>query len=249
MPFSNSFFFLRRFFLVLSLILALLLVFTAGALTDEMATPEEEDQFAVAMNPERDYLIVVNDGHEYEFGGDYDRLLQPDIVYASDCDGFLTPIEKATNAAFSLLKQHLFTEGFTIELYSCFRTKDDQEWVYEHYNNLKDWSEANTVMRPGFSEHHTGLTLSFVVLWPSEEYPGTDVWTEETAEVQAKYPELRQIHEALADFGFIDRYPAGKEDITGVMPEPYEIRFVGSSKIAHEIMDNGLCLEEYLASR
>ena len=54
--------------------------------------------------------------------------------------------------------------------------------------------------------------------------------------------------ESLADFGFIDRYPGGKEQITGFPSEPYEIRFVGSAEVAHAIMDNGLCLEEYISN-
>ena len=38
----------------------------------------------------------------------------------------------------------------------------------------------------------------------------------------------------------------GKEEWTGTQSEPFEIRFVGSPEVAHAIMDNGLCLEEYL---
>ena len=100
--------------------------------------------------------------------------------------------------------------------------------------------------KPGFSEHHTGLLLNIVVWWPDEGNPNEKIWTTETAERQAKDPDYQVIHDNLADFGFIDRYPAGKEDITGTPCEPYEIRFVGSSLVAHEIMDNGICLEEYL---
>lgn len=206
-----------------------------------------EENVKKGINPDRDYLILVNQDNKYDFGGEYDKALQPDIIYASDCDGEPTPIEKGTNSALSLLKQHLRdVEGVDIELYSAYRTKEDQQWVYDTYGNLKDWSETNTVFKPGFSEHHTGLLVNIVVWRPDEENPDEYIWTTETAERQKKYPAFKVIHENLADYGFIDRYPAGKEDITGSMCEPYEIRFVGSPKIAHEIMDNGLCLEEYL---
>lgn len=206
----------------------------------------ETDAFAVGLNRERDYLTIVNEDHEYDFGGVYDVALQPDLIYVSDFEGAPTPLEKGTNTAFSLLKQYLHSIGVDIELYSGYRTKDDQQWVYDYYSNLEGWAENNKVLSPGFSEHHTGLLLNIVIWWPSEENPDDYVWTTETAERQAKDSGYQIVRDALADFGFIERYPAGKEDITGLPCEPYEIRFVGSSKVAHEIMDNDLCLEEYV---
>ena len=100
------------------------------------------------------------------------------------------------------------------------------------------------LLTSGFSEHHTGLLLN-IVIWGEDE-EGNMTWITETAERQKTHPEFKVVHDSLADYGFIDRYPAGKENITGVPCEPYEIRFVGSSAIAHKIMDNRLCLEEYL---
>lgn len=204
-----------------------------------------DDDFAVAMNPKRDYLVVVNDDHPYDFDGMYNRLLQDDLVYAADVYGEATPLEAATYLAFSQLQVAMKAKGLEIGLYSGYRTKEDQQWVFEYYGELDGWSETNRVQEPGYSEHHTGLLVNMVIFYPGLDR-GSD-WLTETAERQASMPELKILHETLADYGFIDRYPAGKEDITGVPNEPYEIRFVGSTKIAHEIMDGGLCLEEYLA--
>ena len=203
-----------------------------------------EDAFTIGMNPNRDYLILVNGKHGYEFNGDYDRALQNDLIYVADCSGEPTPLEKGANLALSMLQAKLHENGTEIALYSGYRTKEDQQWVYDYYGKLKGWAETNTVSKPGFSEHHTGLLLN-IVIW-ADGGDGKMLWVTETAERQAEHPEFKIVHETLADFGFIDRYPAGKETITGVSSEPYEIRFVGSSKIAHEIMDNNLCLEEYL---
>ena len=235
----------------ISIVLLVGMMTISGYCTVQAAAeePAETDAFAVALNPERDYLTVVNEKNEYKFGGTYDKKLQKDIIYVSDYSGELTPIEKGTNAAFSLLKQRLRDKGVEIELYSGYRTKDDQQWVYDTYSNLEGWAENNKVVKPGFSEHHTGLLLNIVVWWPDEKVLSKRVWTTETAERQGKNPDFRVIHENLADFGFIDRYPAGKEEFTGMPSEPYEIRFVGSSKVAHEIMDGGLCLEEYLQTK
>ncbi len=203
------------------------------------------DPFAIALNHERDYLIVVNDNTPYDFDGIYDNLLQGDLVYISDVYGEATPVEKATALAFTQLQVALREKGLVIGLYSGYRTEADQGWVYNYYSNLEGWKEMNKVLKPGYSEHHTGLLLNIMILHPDDD--GDDVWFTETAERQKTIPEFRILHETLADFGFIDRYPEGKEDITGIPCEPYEIRFVGSSFIAHTIMDNDLCLEEYLA--
>ena len=213
--------------------------------TNEESTEEElQDEFIYGLNPERDYLILVNDEHEYVFGGTYDQLLQQDLIYVTDFQGDATAIEKGANAAFSMLKHQLFGEDIYIELYSGYRTEDAQQWVYDYYSNLEGWSETNHIAKPGFSEHHTGLLLNIVIWWPKIE-----AWATETPERTAEDPEFfAKIHNTLADYGFIDRYPEGKEDVTGYPAEPYEIRFVGSSKVAHEIMDNGLTLEEYLNS-
>ena len=48
------------------------------------------------------------------------------------------------------------------------------------------------------------------------------------------------------DFGFIVRYPEGREDVTGVMYEPWHFRYVGVEAATY-IMANDLCLEEFLA--
>jgi D-alanyl-D-alanine carboxypeptidase len=54
------------------------------------------------------------------------------------------------------------------------------------------------------------------------------------------------IHKALAKYGFILRYPKGKEDITGYSYEPWHIRYVGV-KYAKEIYKKAITLEEYLS--
>ncbi len=213
---------------------------------EDVAVIDSNDAFFIAMNPKRDYLTLVNNDHEYEFGGTYDRELQKDLIYLSDVYGEPTGIEKATGLAFTMLQADLRKKGIDIGFYSGYRTKEDQKWVLDHYGANEDWVAQNTIAEPGFSEHHTGLLVN-ILIWGEEN--GEETWITETAERQAAHPEFAIVHQTLADYGFIDRYPAEKEEITGVKNEPYEIRFVGNSKIAHEIMDNGLCLEEYLENK
>ena len=96
--------------------------------------------------------------------------------------------------------------------------------------NRDGQSEADTYSaRPGHSEHQTGLALDI-------NY--ADSWFDNTAEA-------RWIAENCADYGFILRYPKGKEDKTGYMYESWHVRYVGK-ELARKVTDSGLCLEEYL---
>ena len=56
--------------------------------------------------------------------------------------------------------------------------------------------------------------------------------------------EASWLEEHAAEYGFIVRYPEGKEEITGYMAEPWHIRYIGEEAI--QIRDSGLTLEEYI---
>jgi len=87
-----------------------------------------------------------------------------------------------------------------------------------------------TVARPGTSEHHTGLAFDLTV--PNRFFGDTQ---------QAQW-----LEEHCWDYGFIMRYTANKEDVTGYLPEPWHVRYVGAPH-AIFMRDNNLALEEYLA--
>ena len=82
---------------------------------------------------------------------------------------------------------------------------------------------------PGTSEHQLGLALDIIAEY-DEDSTATWVWLKENC----------------ARYGFILRYPAGKEEITGYSYEPWHFRYVGA-EAAEEIMSRGITLEEYLA--
>ena len=92
------------------------------------------------------------------------------------------------------------------------------------------------VKRPGFSEHNTGLAVD---LYGSGDHSLTESFASTAA--------YDWLMEHCADYGFILRFPKGKESVTGVIYEAWHFRYVGDPAIAHAIMDNNLCLEEYLA--
>ena len=94
---------------------------------------------------------------------------------------------------------------------------------------------ATVVARPGTSEHHLGLAadiLSTGIYSLEQSFENTDAF--------------RWLKAHCAEYGFILRYPKDKEDITGVIYEPWHYRYVGV-EAATVIMSRGISLEEYLA--
>lgn len=90
---------------------------------------------------------------------------------------------------------------------------------------------------PGYSEHHTGLALDIV----DEEWivSGQGLEPEYDGEASQEW-----LVSSMADYGFILRYPEGKEEITGINYEPWHFRYVGIEN-AKFIEENDLTLEEY----
>lgn len=95
---------------------------------------------------------------------------------------------------------------------------------------------ADEVARPGTSEHQLGLAIDII----SNTHPDLDEGWAETEEAV-------WLKEHCAEYGFILRYPPDKSDITGIVWEPWHFRYVGEEAAVY-IMENDLCLEEYLAA-
>lgn len=115
--------------------------------------------------------------------------------------------------------------------YSGYRSYQYQTNLYNNYVNQHGEEEANTFSaKPGFSEHQTGLTFDLKDFNDQlVEDPITSQW----------------IKDNCAKYGFIVRYPEGKEDITGYIYEPWHLRYVGE-EVANQIMNNNTTLEQYL---
>lgn len=113
------------------------------------------------------------------------------------------------------------------------------KWKYKYSDPVELQTKAGEVVkRPGFSEHNTGLAVDL--------YGSGDTSLSPSFANTAAY---KWLMEHCADYGFILRFPKGKENVTGVIYEAWHFRYVGDPEIAHAIMDNGLCLEEYLAQQ
>jgi D-alanyl-D-alanine carboxypeptidase len=113
--------------------------------------------------------------------------------------------------------------GFIVT--SGYRTREEQEAIFAAITN-------GTAARPGESEHETGLAFDVTVMGGSGEDFGST-------------PQFEWLSQHCADFGFIIRYPQGREEVTGYPYEPWHYRYVGKPH-AQTIMAENLTLEQYL---
>ena len=128
-------------------------------------------------------------------------------------------------------------EGLSVCLSSAYRSYNEQTYLFNRKVSQCGGDEAaaaRIVNRPGTSEHQLGLCADI-----------TDKFYEVKTKELEKTALYQWMYAHCQDYGFILRYPADKQDITGVMYEPWHFRYVGKEAAAY-IMGNGLCLEEFL---
>lgn len=112
---------------------------------------------------------------------------------------------------------------------SGFRSYTVQKSLYNSYVRRDGAKAADRYSaRPGYSEHQTGL--AFDINYADYRFKNT--------------AEAKWLAANAYKYGFILRYPEGKESITGYMYEPWHYRYVGVES-AKKIFDSGLTLEEY----
>lgn len=129
-------------------------------------------------------------------------------------------------------------EGLPVYLSSGYRSYDKQAAnLQRKLNQGYSYEDAVTIVQPpGCSEHQTGLCCDITDVYRASKAP----WELELT------PTYQWLYAHCAEYGFILRYPDGKTDITGIMYEPWHFRYVGE-EAAKYIMENNLCLEEFLA--
>ena len=135
-------------------------------------------------------------------------------------------------------------DGIGLKVISAYRSVSYQEGLFERNvrSRMEDYGmsyeeayydTAINIAPPGGSEHNAGLAADIVTEDDWDTYTGF----EDTEE-------FKWLQEHAAEYGFIMRYPRGKEEITGYIYEPWHYRYVGV-KYAKDVAQSGLCLEEY----
>jgi D-alanyl-D-alanine carboxypeptidase len=144
---------------------------------------------------------------------------------------------KEARDAFNNMAAAAKLDGFDIVAFSTYRSFEYQTTLYNRYVE-KDGQEAadRYSARPGYSEHQTGLAFdigekNFEQYWASEAFGGT--------------PSGEWVATHAHEYGFILRYPIGKEEVTGYMHESWHFRYVGVGP-AKDMYSINKTLEEYL---
>lgn len=145
-------------------------------------------------------------------------------------------LSKEAKNAWEKLAQEMKKKGLSVYAISAYRSYEYQDNLYKKYVKLEGIEKADTYSaRPGYSEHQTGLALD--ISNGIESYENFH-----------KTNEYEWIKEHAYEYGFIERYPKGKEDITGYQYEPWHYRYVGL-KLAYHLYHQKITLEEYYATK
>lgn len=132
--------------------------------------------------------------------------------------------------AFNIMQASAKLEGVNVYISSGFRSYSHQINTYNRYVKLYGQNVADTfAARPGYSEHQTGLAFDLNSIGDSFANTKEGIWVQNNC----------------YKYGFIVRYPKGKESLTGYKYEPWHIRYVGI-EVSTDLYNKGLCLEEYL---
>jgi len=207
---------------------------TAGTAVADLIWPVPEP-LPLHSVPAVNYLVLVSKEHPVpEFWE-----ASVDLVRMTNSLGEDVAVEAAAYDAYLGLKEALAEEDIFVDISSGYRNAAEQQKLIEDLTERygEDYVKQYAA-EPGYSEHQTGLALDLYLLIDgkavdSREDPvnATEIW--------------EKVHAKLAEFGFILRYPEGKEDITGYGSDPRHIRYVGDPETAKEITEKGLTLEEF----
>ena len=177
-----------------------------------------------------DRLILVNGDNPVP--PDYRTSIELASIEVEE--GFSVSLEKETAGHYLRLRERLSSLGVRIEALSGYRSQETQARIWNDKASEHGEEYAlRYVAKAGYSEHQTGLALDFTLY-----NDRGDAVEDDDAEAYGK------VFPYLHEFGFILRYPAGKESVTGYPFEPWHIRYVGL-EAARRIHGNGWTLEEY----
>lgn len=177
----------------------------------------------------RGSLILVN--RKYGLSAEPDELLVPALESAPHI-----LLQRSAATLLNRLMQEIHGWRSIVPV-SGWRSLGEQQQIWNDTlrKNGPEFTEKYVAV-PGHSEHQTGLAIDLGLKqehidFICPDFPNTGI--------------CRTFRERAAKYGFILRYPSGKEQITGIGHEPWHFRYVGMPH-AQIIEENGLTLEEYM---
>ncbi len=181
-----------------------------------------------------DYVALVNSQHLLTKADEPEDLVRlKGVKQATSATIYLREI--AAEALYNLFAAAK-NDGYTLFVKSGYRSYGTQATTYANYLARNNNVDDGVVAAPGASEHQTGLSADIL----NRDYAGRSRMTTDFSETA----EGKWLADCCMSFGFIVRYPEGKEDITKIIYEPWHLRYVGR-EIAGYIYRNDLTLEEF----
>ena len=215
----------------------------AGAKTQELLY--SGSALSADQAPKPDFLVLVNRQHKLGKNDAPTDLVTIESVLSSDIVKVKYSGTKADRTATEALGQMLsaaIADGLSnFQISSAYRTYSEQQKlvdnsVAKYQKNNPDWSRDrclsatyNTVAPAGTSEHQTGLAFDITV--PGVSFTGTE--------------QQQWLHQHCAEYGFVVRFTAEKQKLTGFVAESWHFRYVGV-EAAQTMTQNQWCLEEYV---
>lgn len=180
---------------------------------------------------QNDNLVIVNRFYKLESAATPNDLKNISIQYAYDGH----KLKEEANTAYIKMAKDAKNSGFTLIANVSYRSYEEQETTYNNFRARYGLAKADELAaRAGHSEHQTGLALNISTRLKDDE---------NSFEETGAYTWLLN---NSYKYGFIQRYPEGKDDITGFSFEPGHFRYVGID-IATQIYNENITFDEYHA--
>jgi len=178
-----------------------------------------------------DYLLLVNKTNSI-----HEDYIPCDLVDVSSFYKDGIKLDKKVYENFLKMQSDALKHGYKIDIMSGYRDYLYQKKIYDKLVLEKGFNYAiSRIAKPGCSEHQTGLAIDICVYRDDKCYIEDEI---------TDFIEIKWLHQNCRRYGFILRYPFGKEDITKYSYEPWHFRYVGD--VAIEIYNKDITLEEYL---
>ncbi|MGI6109914.1 MAG: M15 family metallopeptidase [Eubacteriaceae bacterium] len=200
----------------------------------DIIQPQQTEVVEAEPHTENDLLMLVNKDNAIPDGYSPQDLVTVPLDSLRECK-----LCKEASDALESLFAGASAQGYSLVCVSGYRDYASQVDVHNDEISAYGEEQADMTSAPaGYSEHETGLAMD--ISSASNDYDLTEAFgtTDEGKWVAAH----------AAEYGFIIRYPDGKESITGYTYEPWHLRYVGKDA-AKEITDQNTTLEEYLNSK
>lgn len=202
--------------------------------------PRNEEQQQDASNqmapPPEVIPVLVNKSNKLPDNYQPSDLIYPDIPFTFKQKAEKRQMRAEAGAAVEKLFAGAKKQGVKLLGVSAYRSHASQAALFNYYVNQDGYEAARKYSAvPGTSEHETGLAIDVTggdgQCAAENCFEGTQeaIWLQDHA----------------AEYGFIIRYPKGKDEVTGYQYEPWHLRYVGKA-VAKEITNRGITLEEYV---